>query len=975
MTWLRGESMTTDLKSLFEIHGQRARHLCERIMAQLSFAEGLLALEPAPLPAWRVAIDAARRAVERALRDDRPLGPVVEEAEKALAPLAKAAKAVTVHCIGHAHIDMNWQWSWPETVATTLDTFATVLRLLEEYPDFRFSQSQVAVYEIVARQDPAMLAAIAARVREKRWEVTASHWVEGDKNLASGESLVRQVLLARERMRERFGLKPEDVPVDWAPDTFGHAATVPNYLRAAGIRFCYLHRPGVHTAKHEAFRWRGTNGAEILVYNGMDLGYNGRVTPAFASNCLAFVKATGCAHFPFVYGIGDHGGGPTRRDVEMIREMNAWPVFPTLRFSTAKAFFESLESSASRLPIVEGELNTEFAGCYTTQSLVKRVNRIAENRLLDAEFASALAAAAGVDYPGERLADCWREALFTQFHDILPGSGVHDTRTYTHGAYQRIMADLGVLETRALRAVAARIDTAALAARPGPAPEPASTLRSRLGGGAGVGTGDGNLSSAERHHCRGDWPFVLFNSTQAERREVAEVTLWDDAPPVAPGPLHDLKFEAVDPSGAVVAAQKTEHGNAWGHPFVKLAFPVSLPPCGYAVYVVREATGAAGNGQPPAVRHLTAPHHCPYSRVEREHYGMENEHLRIELDPQTGGILQLTSLETGTEWIDPAKPNSLLRYGIERPHGFSSWLVDHTGGWRGGEVRQVRTSQRGPHRCTIEVDLAIAESEFTVRYTLDAGAPHVEVDCTGTWVQRGTHATGIPILRLELPLALAAARARYEIPFGAVTRPYNRGEEMPALQWVAVAGNVGAGRGGVLLANDCKYGFGLEGATLHATLIHAAYDPDPLPEIGRHRMSFRIRPFVGELPDTEAISVARALNHPPRIVGAGVWKGSLPLSASGLAINSDGVVLGGMKHSEDGRGLILRFYETSGREARAKVRLDPALFGKFVVAAPVDLLERPAGKKGIALKSNAFSIAVPANGIVSVRLDRKQGDS
>lgn len=137
-------------------------------------------------------------------------------------------------------------------------------------------------------------------------------------------------------------------------------------------------------------------------------------------------------------------------------------------------------------------------------------------------------------------------------------------------------------------------------------------------------------------------------------------------------------------------------------------------------------------------------------------------------------------------------------------------------------------------------------------------------------------------------------------------------------------------------------------------------------------MSFRIRPFVGELPDTEAISVARALNHPPRIVGAGVWKGSLPLSASGLAIKGDRVVLGGMKHSEDGRGLILRFYETSGREARAKVRLDPALFGKFVVAAPVDLLERPAGKKGIALKNNAFSIAVPANGIVSVRLDWKQ---
>jgi alpha-mannosidase len=284
----------------------------------------------------------------------------------------------------------------------------------------------------------------------------------------------------------------------------------------------------------------------------------------------------------------------------------------------------------------------------------------------------------------------------------------------------------------------------------------------------------------------------------------------------------------------------------------------------------------------------------------------------------------------------------------------------------------VRTSERGPHRCTIEVDLTIAESEFTVRYTLDAGAPYVQVDCTGTWVQRGTHATGIPVLRLELPLALAAARARYEIPFGAVPRPHFQGEEMPALQWVAVTGDTGTGRGGVLLANDCKYGFGLDGSTLHASLIHAAYDPDPLPEIGRHRMSFRIQPFAGELPDTEAIRAARALNHPPRIVGTGVWRGPLPLSASGLTIQGEGVVLSAMKHCEDGHGLILRFYATDGHAARAEVRLDPALLGEFAAAEAVDLLERPAGKKQIALKNNVFSIAVLANGIVSVRLDWKK---
>ena len=168
------------------------------------------------------------------------------DAESLLAPLGAAAKSYTIYCAGHAHIDMNWMWSWPETVGVTIDSFTTVLRLMEEFPQFIFGQSQASVYRIVEEHRPDMLERIAARVREGRWEVTASHWVEGDKNIASGESLCRHLLYTRRYMQELFGLTPEDVQIDWSPDTFGHAHTVPSYLARGGVRYYYHHRPGVH---------------------------------------------------------------------------------------------------------------------------------------------------------------------------------------------------------------------------------------------------------------------------------------------------------------------------------------------------------------------------------------------------------------------------------------------------------------------------------------------------------------------------------------------------------------------------------------------------------------------------------------------------------------------------------------------------------------------------------------------------------
>jgi alpha-mannosidase len=197
---------------------KRTEHLVYRIRGEIEFARKLASRSQVDHPDWTALAEQGEKRLVDALQQ----GPVdwaaiVAEIEALLEPLSAAAQSYTMHCVGHAHIDMNWMWSWPETVAVTNDTFTTVLALMEEYPEFCFSQSQASVYAILEEHNPALLARVAEKVREGRWEVTASHWVEGDKNMASGESLCRHLLYTRKYMKHLFGLAPEDVQIDWSP--------------------------------------------------------------------------------------------------------------------------------------------------------------------------------------------------------------------------------------------------------------------------------------------------------------------------------------------------------------------------------------------------------------------------------------------------------------------------------------------------------------------------------------------------------------------------------------------------------------------------------------------------------------------------------------------------------------------------------------------------------------------------------------
>ncbi|MCU0523086.1 MAG: hypothetical protein MUF84_20665, partial [Anaerolineae bacterium] len=299
------------------LHAGRTAGRLARIRAELSFASRLAAVQPEHATGWRERILEAGRLVEEGLQHSAPdIDVLTAESEALLAPLGETAKRYTLLCVGHAHIDMNWQWSWPETVALTHDTFQTMLTLMDEFPGFIFSQSQASVYAAIEKYDPPMFDLIRQRVAEGRWEVTASQWVEGDTNLSNGESISRHLLYTRAYFQKAFGLSPEDVTIDFEPDTFGHPATLPTILARGGVRH-YYHCRG--SRGPHVYWWVGPDGSKILVFNDIQwyMHFDAArrhvaVDTNMADPLMEFAQATGLRAMPVLYGVGDHGGGPTR---------------------------------------------------------------------------------------------------------------------------------------------------------------------------------------------------------------------------------------------------------------------------------------------------------------------------------------------------------------------------------------------------------------------------------------------------------------------------------------------------------------------------------------------------------------------------------------------------------------------------------------------------------------------------------------
>lgn len=351
----------------------------------------------------------------------------IRKIESILEPFRKYAKKIKIHLIGHAHIDMNWLWNYENTKEVCVRDFTSVTSLMDEFPELTFSQSQSHVYKIVEEENPELFKKAIQKIKEKRWEVTANAWVENDLNMSCGESIVRHIIYSKKYAEEKLGSLS---PVMWSPDTFGHPATMPTICADANIKYYFHTRCG---KDFPLYRWKGPDGKEIICYKAVynNMVHPERILPPLLKFRELFPEVN---EIMFPYGVGDHGGGPTRRDYEMKLKMEKKPVMPSFVFSTADKYFKTIEKFRSHLPVVSGEMNTIFEGCYTTHSDIKDINRQCEDILLTLESAMAvyLIRNANLDEDDiKKLENFWQKTLFNQFHDILCGSAIKSAYKYS----------------------------------------------------------------------------------------------------------------------------------------------------------------------------------------------------------------------------------------------------------------------------------------------------------------------------------------------------------------------------------------------------------------------------------------------------------------------------------------------------------------------------------------------------------------
>jgi len=380
---------------------------------------------------------------------------ILESVNQKIAAVTPQAKSQTLHFVGNAHIDMAWLWRYPETIEVCRQTFQAAIDNMRTYPDFKFLQGSAQSYLWMEELYPDLFKEIKKYVEEGRWEIVGGTWVESDANIPSGESLARQFLYGKRYFRKKFGV---DVKIGWMPDTFGHAATLPQILKKSGIETYVFFRPWEN---QRFFWWEAPDGSRVLAHRPPEWYGTWTGIPKDVWKVADQTqKSFGLKDAVLYYGVGDHGGGPTRREVEKIHHLDELNAFPNAKLTRMDEYYTSVLNQKNGTPVVKGEQNFVFQGCYTSQANIKLGNRRAESLLPAAETFSSLAMNLGFQYPQDNLENAWHKVLFNQFHDLLDGSGIGDIYVDAKKWYDEAFALSRAVLDSSLKTIAANVSTA-----------------------------------------------------------------------------------------------------------------------------------------------------------------------------------------------------------------------------------------------------------------------------------------------------------------------------------------------------------------------------------------------------------------------------------------------------------------------------------------------------------------------------------
>ena len=790
-------------------------------------------------------------------------------------------KELTIHLIANSHLDPVWLWDWREGLNEGITTCRTMLDLMDESPDLTYNRGEAVIYEHIERTDPETFRRIRAYVRAGRWDAIGGTYLQSDHNLPATETLSRNLLRGQRYFASRFGRRVE---AGWAADCFGHSAGLPEILASAGIRYFAFTRPsqGQVPMREPAFWWVGPGGSRVLAYRPMWQGYlsERHKMAEKLDHALAMGREGKLRNLACFYGLGNHGGGATRRHLADIRAWSAAHPEVRVLHSTLHRFFHALEREAAArkprgLPVFRGEMNFVLRGCYSSAARLKFQFRRAEAAIGRAERTDAVIAAALPRRPAD-TAPAWDAVLFNTFHDILPGTSIERAINEQGDWLGHAIHTARRTECEALNALAAPVDT-----RVAPVP--------------GADRPSGVATLAWNPH---PWRFDGFVELEAclDYRPIKDYE----------GRPHLLPVRMLDHAGQPLPFQlvATEHNSfptlAWRK---RAVLPLRVPPMGWTVL----ETAWTEDTAPPAAPSEAAPATSPrkgtigngiftVSAVRGATGIAIRRHGRPFLPG--AGLAAAVFEDPWGSWGDEAEKD-----GTDVSTERERWRVTHSA-----------VLERGPWRAALWVRLAGRRSRIDLTLHLHAGRETIEVAARTLWNERAAR------LKLLFP---GGNGAEFEVPGAIVRRGPGMGE-VPGGRWARVDGP----RQAFGFASDALYNFNCCRGEFQATVARASRYADtntlpagaepwrPATDNGELTFRFLLTSDLAALP-----RLAAELESPPALLPVWPSTGPWPREGSLLRMEPSSVRLLAFKPAEDGHGWIVRGQEDAGRIARVRLTL------------------------------------------------------
>lgn len=776
-----------------------------------------------------------------------------------------------IHLIGNAHLDPVWQWRFPEGLALVKSTYRAALDRMKEYPDYVFTSACASYYKWIELSEPEMFREIVERYKEGRWAIAGGMWVQPDCNIPSGEAFARHFLYSQKFFKEKFG---EIVKSGYNVDSFGHNGMLPQILKKSGIENYVYHRPNhfeekPNLPKKYLHYWSSPDGSEVMAYR-IPWGYGGNIDEYKVEG----VKEMSQPMMIF-YGVGNHGGGPSIEHLNQAENLRKEYGKDTVLYASVDDYFKYIKDNEKNIeiPHVDEDLQHHASGCYSANSKVKEKNRRAECELVFAEKIDLMSTLlTGSEPKTKSIEKAWEIVMFNQFHDILAGCSIKPAYTDAYNAFGSATETALQVGTFGAERISWRVNTTKfLENKP-------SEKRDRLW----VREGEGS-------------PMVVFNPHSFPvKTKISFGIGWVSG--VVDSDDNEVPFQ-------LVRAPYTD-----GRHILQCMFEVELEPYGYATYFIFKEDQ---NYQPKKIEN---------ELIVTENT-IENSKVKITINKHTGAIDSFIDKETGKEHAYAPIGRAI----IEDDCHTDTWahkVFDFNkdiGVFSDAKLEIVET---GYLRATIKVTTTYNKSTLVQYVSLWRDSKNIEVRCK---LDFGEH---YKIAKLSFPMNVENPEAVYSMPFGFIKKAAD-GLEEPAHGWISVEDK--ENKNGVALINNSKYSFCVRDNEMRMVIARGSayldhYGQDyrdgemDFLDQGEQEFEYIIMPY-DDGNYAEIVKMSELLNTPVKLYHETHHKGTLPPVYSGLSVSADNVIVQAMKYSEDGKSIILRTFETSGKETEAEIDL------------------------------------------------------